>query len=61
MKASEIINTLQSIVDNYGDREVEVSGEYNAPFNIDSTSFLEIENIDIYQDSDSVQIIVKNY
>lgn len=61
MKASEIIKTLQSIVDDYGDREVEVSGEYSAPFNIDSTSFLEIEDIDIYPDSDGIQIIVKNY
>lgn len=61
MKASEIIKTLQSFVDLYGDREVEVNGTYSTPCDIHSTSFLEIMDIDIYPDSNSLQIIVKNY
>lgn len=61
MKATKIIKTLQSIVDDYGDREVEVNGAYGTPSEIHSTSFLEIGDIDIYQDSDSIQIIVNNY
>lgn len=60
MKASEIIKALQSIVDDCGDREVEVNGAYSTPCNIHSTSFLEITDIDIYPDSDNIQVIVKN-
>ena len=60
MKATKIIETLSSIVDLYGDREVEVNGAYNHPCDIHTTSFLGIMDIGIYSDSDNIQVIVNN-
>ena len=60
MKAKELIKQLQSLVNDYGDRDVEVNGMYANEIPIHSKSFLEIADIDIFADSSNFQILVNN-
>lgn len=60
MKATELIKQLQSLVNECGDREVEVNGKWNTERAITSCSFLEIDSVDIFTDSNNFQLLVKN-
>lgn len=60
MKASELIKNIQSLVDSYGDREIEVNGEFNNDFPINTNTFLEVVRVDLFADSNNYQILVKN-
>lgn len=60
MKASELIKQLQDFVSEYGDREVEVNGEYNTNYPLNTASRLEITRVDIFADSENIQILIEN-
>ena len=60
MKASELINQLQGLVSEYGDREVEVNGEYNNDYPLNTASRLQVTTVDIYIDSENIQVMVDN-
>lgn len=60
MKASVIIQELQSLIDKHGDREVEVNGKWNSDIVITPYSFFEIDSIDLFPDSNNLQLFVKN-
>lgn len=60
MKATELISSLQSLVNECGDREVEVNGKWNSDIVITPYLFLEIDSVDIFPDSNNFQLLVKN-
>ena len=60
MKASELISELQSLVKEYGDREIEVNGEYKTSYPINTCSRLEITRIDLFEDSANYQLLIDN-
>lgn len=60
MKATKLIKSLQSLVNEYGDMEVEVNGKWNTESVITPYSFLEIDSVDIFPDSNNFQLLVKN-
>ena len=60
MKASELISELQDLIKEYGDREIEVNGEYNSDYPINTCSRLEISQIDLFEDSANYQLLIDN-
>lgn len=60
MKASELIQRLQEIVFEFGDREIEINGEYNNDYPLNTQSRLQITRVDILVDSENIQIMVDN-
>ena len=60
MKASQVISELQDLVIKYGDREIQVNGLWNSDYPINTHSRLEIEMIDLFEDSANYQIIIDN-
>ena len=61
MKASQLISELQALVNEYGDREIEVNGEYNNYYPLNACSRLEISRIDLFDDSENYQLMIYNY
>ena len=60
MKASELKSELQALIKKYGDKEIEVNGEYNSHYPIDTCSRLEITRIDLFGDSANYQLLIDN-
>ena len=60
MKASELISILQDLIKEYGDREIEVNGERNTNYPINTCSRLEISRVDLFEDSDNYQLMIDN-
>lgn len=60
MKASQLIYELQALINEYGDREIEVNGEYNNDYPLNTCSRLEIARIDLFKDSENYQLIIDN-
>lgn len=60
MKASELISELQALIKEYGDKEIEVNGEYNSSYPIGTCSGLEITRIDLFGDSENYQLLIDN-
>ena len=60
MKASELISELQVLIKEYGDKEIEVNGEYNSSYPINTCSRLEITRIDLFRDSANYQLLIDN-
>ena len=60
MKASELIKQLQELVSTFGDREIEVNGEYNSDYALNTASRLQVTRVDVFIDSDNIQIMVDN-
>lgn len=60
MKASELIVQLQEIITEFGDREIEVNGEYNNNYPLNTASRLQVTRVDIFADSNNVQLIADN-
>ena len=61
MKASELISALQDLIKEYGDRKIEVNGEYNSNYPINTCSRLEISRIELFEDSANYQLLIDNY
>lgn len=60
MRATVLIKSLQHLVDEYGDRDVEVNGMWNTDCIITPYSFFEINDVDIFSDSNNFQLLIKN-
>ena len=60
MKASELISALQDLIKEYGDREIEVNGEYNNSYPINTCSRLKVSRIDLFEDSENYQLMIDN-
>lgn len=60
MKASQLISELQALVNEYGDREIEVNGECNNNYPLNTCSRLEISRIDLFEDSANYQLMIYN-
>lgn len=60
MKASTVIKELQSLIDKHGDREIEVNGKWHSNIVVTPYSFFEIDCIDLFSDSNNLQLLVKN-
>ena len=60
MTASQLISELQELVKEYGDREIEVNGEYNNNYPINTCSRLEVSRIELFEDSVNYQLIIDN-
>ena len=60
MKASQLISELQDLIKEFGDREIEVNGEYNSDYPINTCSRLEISRIDLFEDSANYQLLIYN-
>ena len=61
MKASQLISELQALVNEYGDREIEVNGEWNNNYPLNTCSRLKVNRIDWFEDSDNYQLMVDNF
>ena len=61
MKASQLISELQALVNEYGDREIEVNGEGNNNYPLNTCSRLNINSIDLFEDSDNYQLMLDNF
>ena len=61
MKASQLISELQALVNEYGDREIEVNGEYNNSYPLNTCSRLRIACINLFEDSDNYQLLIDNF
>ena len=61
MKASQLISELQALVNEYGDREIEVNGEWNNDYPLNTCSRLKVNRIDWFEDSDNYQLMVDNF
>ena len=60
MKASQVISELQDLVKKYGDREIRVNGLWDSDIPLTHHSRLEIEEIDLFEDSANFQLIINN-
>ena len=60
MKATELIQQLQEMVFEFGDRQIEINGEYNSDYPLNTQSRLQITRVDIFVDSENIQIMVDN-
>ena len=60
MTASQLISELQNLIKEYGDREIEVNGEYNGRYPICICSRLEISRIELFEDSVNFQLLIDN-
>lgn len=60
MKASQLISELQALVNEYGDREIEVNGEYNNHYPLNTCSRLKVSRIDLFEDSENYQLMIDN-
>ena len=60
MTAKELIQQLQEIVSEFGDRQIEINGEYNSGYPLSTQSRLQITRADVFVDSENIQILVNN-
>ena len=60
MKANELIQQLQEMVFEFGDRQIEINGEYNSDYPLNTQSRLQITRVDVFEDSENIQIMVDN-
>lgn len=60
MKVNELIQRLREMAFEFGDREIEINGEYNSDYPLNSQSRLQITRVDIFADSKNIQILVDN-
>ena len=60
MKATELIQQLQEMVFEFGDRQIEINGEYNSDYPLNTQTRLQITRVDIFADSENMQIMVDN-
>ena len=60
MEANELIQRLQEMVSEFGDREIEINGEYNNDYPLNTQSRLQITRVEIFADSENIQIMVDN-
>ena len=60
MKASQLISALQALVNEYGEREIEVNGEGNNDYPLNTCSRLKINRIDWFENSDNYKLMVGN-
>lgn len=60
MKATELIQQLQEMVFEFGDRQIEINGEYNSDYPLNTQSRLQITRVDVFEDSENIQIMVDN-
>jgi len=60
MKVSELIQQLQKVVFEFGDRNIEINGEYNSDYPLNTQSRLQITRVDVFEDSENIQIMVDN-
>jgi hypothetical protein len=60
MKANELIQQLREMVFEFGDRNIEINGEYNSDYPLNTKSRLQITRVDIFVDSENIQIMVDN-
>lgn len=60
MKATELIQQLQEMLFEFGDRQIEINGEYNSDYPLNTQSRLQITRVDIFTDSKNIQIMVDN-
>lgn len=60
MKANELIQRLQEMVFEFGDREIEINGEYNSDYPLNTQSRLQITRVNVFSDSENIQIMVDN-
>ena len=60
MKASRLISALQALVNEYGDREIVVNGEWNNCYPLNTCSRLKINRIDWFENSDNYKLMVDN-
>ena len=61
MKATELISSLQQLVKEYGDREIEINGEFNNDYPLNTATRLPLTRIDLFDDSVNFQILVDNF
>ena len=60
MKASQLISELQALINECGDREIEVNGEYNNSYPLNTYSRLKVSRIDLFEDSENCQLMIDN-
>ena len=60
MKANELIQQLREVVFEFGDRNIEINGEYNSDYPLNTQSRLQITRVDVFEDSENIQIMVDN-
>ena len=60
MNVHELIKQLQEIEIEYGDRQIEINGEFNNDYPLNTQSRLQITRVDVFADSDNIQIMVDN-
>ena len=60
MKAKELIQQLREVVFEFGDRNIEINGEYNSDYPLNTQSRLQITRVDVFEDSENIQIMVDN-
>lgn len=60
MKATELIQQLQETVFEFGDRQIEINGEYNSDYPLNTQSRLQITRVNVFSDSENIQIMVDN-
>ena len=60
MKATELIQQLQKVVFEFGDKQIEINGEYNSDCSLNTQSRLQITRVDVFEDSENIQIMVDN-
>ena len=60
MKVNELIQQLREVVFEFGDRNIEINGEYNSDYPLNTQSRLQITRVDVFEDSENIQIMVDN-
>ena len=60
MKATELIQQLREVVFEFGDRNIEINGEYNSDYPLNTQSRLQITRVNVFSDSENIQIMVDN-
>lgn len=61
MKATELVATIQRLVEQYGDREIEISGEWHCNYTLNSLTKIPLTRVDLFDDSSAIQILVDNF
>lgn len=61
MKATELISSLQHLVKEHGDREIEINGEFNNDYPLNTATRLPLTRVDLFEDSANFQILVDNF
>lgn len=60
MTATQLILDLQELVNKFGDRVIEINGEYNNDYPLNTTTRLPVTRIDLCGDSENFQILCDN-